>query len=425
MKKNLLGFLIWVAALFFLSCDTGEGALFIKSETTEPITIDARVTQSLDTSKVRTKSDTLHPGDSVIFLVSVYPSKAIRMQNYFWTINEKRRNAEFSFRTAFEKPGKQVAIFHLVDYYGDTLTDTLVLWISNPPTLNDSVFIPAKGSQQIAAENETAFVWNSEEPDPDDFLRFHFRLYDTDSVYVDTNVSSSYFKYPHKLPPLQQVFWSVEAFDSFKMKAPKAIRSFFFTKGYTQDEGAAIVPVSSKNSALFAKLQCQLIAKEGQLLPVSTLSSSPFSKGSLRLPSLKEGAYQILLSSPDYPDYKADTANFYVQKQKITVLDTLVLKDTTAPVLHFHGLTADTIAISDSLSFLMIEKGLPLNKNNIQVYFDSKAYNSWLLNDSLITVYIPKEKQTSFWHLLSFTIIDMSSNSFKHTFYLSPPESSE
>lgn len=425
MKINLIFFLACFTSLCFLSCDRGENTLYIESEIAVPITIDARVTHSLDTLKARTKCDTLNHGDSVIFLVSVYPSKAIRMQNYFWTINEEKRNSEFSFRTAFEKSGKQLAVFHLIDYYGDTLTDTLVLWVSKPPTLNDSIFIPAKGTQQLAVENGMTFVWNAEDPDPEDFMEFHFRLYDADSIYVDTILTQPYFKYQHKLPSLQQMFWTVEAFDSFKMKAPEVIRSFFFTKSYTKDEGAVIVPVSQKNSILFAKLKHQLIPKEGQLLPVLTANPDGFSKGSLRLSSLKQGAYQILLFHPDYPDYKMDTVSFFVRKQEVIVLDTLILKDTTAPTLDAIGSTSDTINISDSLYFLITEAGLPLNKNNIQIYLDSKAYYNWALNDSIITVYTPKEKQNGFWHLLSFKIVDESSNGFKRTFYLSPLELSE
>ena len=92
MKKLFFSYFIFAFILILVSCNAGENALFDGSEYEGTISIDAHITHSLDTSSLRVKTDTLIPGDSVIFLVSVYPSKAIRLQNYFWKINEKKRN---------------------------------------------------------------------------------------------------------------------------------------------------------------------------------------------------------------------------------------------------------------------------------------------------------------------------------------------
>ncbi len=427
MKKLFFSYFIFAFILILVSCNAGENALFDGSEYEGTISIDAHITHSLDTSSLRVKTDTLIPGDSVIFLVSVYPSKAIRLQNYFWKINEKKRGAEFSFRSAFEKAGKQTAVFHLVDYYGDTLTDTLIIWVSNPPQLNDSVFIPAKASQHISSEKNVSFVWDASDPDSNDLLKHHFRLYNNDTSFVDTILYEPFFNYPFQLPPLQQFFWSIETFDPFGLKAPQKIESSFFTKSLSPEEGAVIIPISSKNFSLISKLDYIITPKEGQVLPLYLLEKEKPSldKGLLHLSFLKEGTYEIDLFHSQYPDFKISPVSFSIKKEDVLILDSILLTDSISPFLFNLNSTNDTIDNQDSLYFYVSDGGIPLTKNNIQVYFDSELFQSWTYSDSIVWISIPKEKQNDFWHLLSFKITDFSTNVKKHTFYLSPASFAE
>lgn len=427
MNKLFFSFFSFIIVLILSSCETGEDSLFNGSDLSESISIDAYITHSLDTASHRLKTDTLHPNDSVIFLVSVYPSKAIHMQNYFWKINGIKRGTEFSFRSAFQNPGKQTAIFHLVDYYGDTITDTLTIWISNPPQLNDSLFIPAKGTQQISTENGISFVWQANDLDTNDPLHHHFHLFNSETSFVDTIVYEPYFNYPYPLPPLHQFFWSVETFDSFNMKASQKIESSFFTKSYSPDKGAVVIPVSSQNSILYPKLKYQITPKSGQTLPPLVLEQKDnyFAKGNALLNDLEKGDYEIQLFHSEYPDFNMSPVSFSIRNNEVTLLDSLTLKDTIPPIVKDLKSDLDSLTIADTLSFIISDGGVPLTKNNIQVYFDSQQFVSWSYSDSLISVVISEEKQNDFFHLLSFKILDNSSNVTKQTFYLSPKAKTE
>jgi hypothetical protein len=423
MKKLFFICLSLVLTLILISCNGGDDALFTGSEYAETISIDAHITHSLDSSSQRVKSDTLIPRDSVIFLVSVYPSKAIRLQNYFWKINEKKRGAEFSFRSAFENAGKQTVVFHLVDYYGDTLTDTLIIWVSNPPELNDSVFVPANESQHISSEKGISFIWNASDQDSNDPLKHHFRLFNNDSSFVDTIVYEPYFHYPYQLPPLHQIFWSVETFDSFNLKAPQKIESTFYTESFSTEDGAVVIPISAKNNSLYEKLDYIITPKENQPLPlyITEKENIFLNKGILHLSSLKEGAYEIEVFHSEYNDFKMKPLFFSIIKEEVLVLDSITLTDSIPPIISNLNSSSDTIPIQDSLSFSITDGGIPLTKNNIQVYFDSQLFISWSFSNSVISISIPKEKQNDFLHLLSFKITDFSSNVNKKTYYLSSP----
>ena len=145
----------------------------------------------------------------------------------------------------------------------------------------------------------------------------------------------------------------------------------------------------------------------------------------LHLSFLKEGTYEIDLFHSQYPDFKISPVSFSIKKEDVLILDSILLTDSISPFLFNLNSTNDTIDNQDSLYFYVSDGGIPLTKNNIQVYFDSELFQSWTYSDSIVWISIPKEKQNDFWHLLSFKITDFSTNVKKHTFYLSPASFAE
>lgn len=71
-------------AIAIVACTDSDNYIFDERDHQE-VRVDAFITQTFDETSVRIKNDTVAPNDSLIFLSSVYPSKAIRSQDIFWT----------------------------------------------------------------------------------------------------------------------------------------------------------------------------------------------------------------------------------------------------------------------------------------------------------------------------------------------------
>jgi hypothetical protein len=410
-------FPIYFLFLFLWACDSRNEALFTLPEDTENIQIEARITRSLnEIDAPYRKSDTITPFDTVLLMVHVQPSKAIRIKNYYWTLDTKKKANEFSVKTNFSKSGKHLAIFHLIDFYGDTLKDTLSIWVSKPPVLDTLHYTPAKASKSISDKKGVSFVWSAKDEDPQDHLKHRFRLYTKDTVLVDSMLYTHYFEYQNPLPSLEPIFWMVETFDSFHMKSKNTLQSYFTTQSLSK-LGAVFIPFSKNNMDVFSELSVNLIALEGQKLPrLNSPSKTYFYQN-----DLEKGAYSIAIHNSEYPDYKSDTIYFNIKQEELQFLDTLSLNDTSPPQIHSMQKSNDTLNNDDSLFFKLTENGFPLNKNNIKVFFDSKVYHQWhFYNDSLLYVLVPPEQQKFFWHILSFIIEDHSKNKLNKSFYLSP-----
>ena len=86
-KQHFLGLLLWsIIVLTFGACTNSDQYLFNSSTPNESISVKALLTTSFDSSVAKVKSDTIRPGDSLIFLTEVYPSKSIGHKRYFWLL---------------------------------------------------------------------------------------------------------------------------------------------------------------------------------------------------------------------------------------------------------------------------------------------------------------------------------------------------
>ena len=159
-KQHFLGLLLWsIIVLTFGACTNSDQYLFDSSTPSESISVKALLTTSFDSSVAKVKSDTIRPGDSLIFLTEVYPSKSIGHKRYFWLLDGAPFANEFSFRNTILDPGVHEVVFVFVDSFGDTLSDTVSVTVATPPVLDDSLFIPACGTQNNEPDSALNFAW--------------------------------------------------------------------------------------------------------------------------------------------------------------------------------------------------------------------------------------------------------------------------
>jgi hypothetical protein len=158
-----------------MACTNSDDYLF-DSQDSQQIEVSAVVTRSFDSDGQKSKADTIQPGDSLIFLTSVSPSKSIRNRQYFWTMDGANFASEYSFKKSINEPGIHKIAFIFVDFFGDTLSDTLTVTVASPPIMDTEKFIPARGTQNIDPDSAIRFAWNFDDPDSLWDVSFRFIL---------------------------------------------------------------------------------------------------------------------------------------------------------------------------------------------------------------------------------------------------------
>ena len=215
--------------MVLIACTNSDDYLFNNRDSQE-IEVSAVITTSFDNDSEKKKTDTIQPGDSLIFLTTVYPSKSIRNKQYYWTIDGFNFASEYSFKKSIIDPGVHKIAFVFVDFFGDTLSDTLTVTVASPPIIDTENFIPATATQQIDPDSVIRFAWNSYDPDSLWDVSFRFVLQDNDKdTLIDTLLKQSYFTSRKKLSPLQKYTWTVTAFNEFNLQSKDFLKASFFT----------------------------------------------------------------------------------------------------------------------------------------------------------------------------------------------------
>ena len=156
----LKGFLIAVIAFLLQSCFNSDDHLFDASQAVD-IKVETTLSNSMtDYSKI-VKADTFNINDTVYFITTISPNKIIKVQDYQWLMDGKYCSSEYNFKKQITEPGYHKFTFMLKDYFGDMHYDSLEIWIAPSPTLNDSTFTPAEGTQAIDPYEAIYFTWSA------------------------------------------------------------------------------------------------------------------------------------------------------------------------------------------------------------------------------------------------------------------------
>ena len=410
----LLGILVFA----LLACTNSDDYLFNDQETQE-IEISAVVTRSFDNEAKKTKADTIQPGDSLIFLTTVSPSKSIRNKQYYWTIDGGNFASEYSFQKSINDPGIHKVAFVFVDFFGDTLSDTLTITVATPPIMDTEHFIPATGTQNLTPDSAIHFAWNSYDPDSLWDLSFRFTLQNSDKdTIVDTLLHKAYFKYRKKLSPLQKYTWTVKAYNEFNQKSNETLTATFYTKGH---KGESAVSGTIKTSSNHKEQDFSIILLDSLQEPLDTLQLSGNPSADFNIQPLAEGKYSLVFSVDDASDFLPETIHFKLDANQVSQLDTITLVDGILPrIRSISG--NDTLDISDTLRFLVFDKGGSISTPMIHVSYENRDLQDLILLKDTLYVPFNKEASAQNWttKFITVSVTDPSNNSSKHIFYLRP-----
>lgn len=416
-------------ALLFFACTNSEDFLYDESDSM-PISVSASFSLERDSSTSTGKTDTISPGDTVAFIAEINPSRSIRMRESFWTLDGNPWAAEFSFRSCIRKPGPHDIAFVLIDNFGDTISDTLHLWVGNPPVLNDTLIIPLPGTQHIQPEKGLTFAWNAYDPDSLYSLHYQFKLMDKDGETVlDTLLDDAHLIYRMPLNPLEKYSWQVRAINEIGMPSAKNIKGYFYTQGVLNESSIfgniQTSGFGNKDAAEKMDISISFIDSTGKTVAKDVISTHSDKMVPYQKKPLPPGDYKIVAKSIDFSDFKPDTLQVRLRPSEVYNAETLFLNDVIAPTItpispDTQSVT-DTLPFADTLRFVISDNGDRLTLQDLTVSFDGKTISEGLTfeNDTLAIPMASFSNSTVF-RILTIKVIDLSSNTKKAHFYIEP-----
>lgn len=402
----------------FLACTNSDDYLF-NNQNSQEIDVSAVITTSFDADAEKKKTDTIQPGDSLIFLTTVYPSKSIRNKQYYWTIDGTNFASEYSFKKSINIPGVHQIAFVFIDFFGDTLSDTLTITVASPPIIDTEKCIPATGTQTLDPDSTIRFAWRFNDPDSLWDTFFHFVLQDSDKdTLIDTLLETAHFTSRPKLSPLQKYTWSVSAFNEFHQQSKENLTASFFTSG-RKGENAVRGLVRSSSDQENQKFKAVLL--DSLLQPLDTFNLSGNPSAELNINPLAKGKYTLITSIDRAYDFKSDTVHFSLDANQVLELDSIILTDKIPPRIQAIP-QSDSLDIQDTLRFYIYDWGGDISPSKISVSYENKNRQDIFFSNDTLYVPFVKEAAAQNWtcKLITVSAADPSNNRMKQTFYLRP-----
>lgn len=421
MKFARIYFLVAIVWLF-QSCFDSDEHIFDEADATD-ISIDATLARSTTPVAVSVKADTFNINDTIYFQTAVVPNKVIRVQEYHWLMNGQYCSSEYNFKKQIGVPGYYKFTFILKDYFGDMHYDSLEVWVADNPVLNDTLFIPATGTQAIDPYESIYFSWNASTEGIR--LAHHFRFTLSEEEFansetkfkdIDTILNEPHFVFHNELSPLKKYNWTVQAFNEYNFESSEKIESFFFTKGLDGEGSLQATIKTSLHSSI--PVQLSLTDKTNEDKVFNYEFSISQSKNKISLGAIPEGTYKLKLSS-NYSDFGAVKKDVTIRSGFITTLDNIKLVDSIAPSIT-SVLNHDTLDFSDTLQFIIKDNGGPISSQNIAVNLESDIITDRFYKDSVLTVILKETDQSWAYRILTISATDASNNKKTKSFYITP-----
>ncbi|MBO7414135.1 MAG: hypothetical protein J6U20_10840 [Fibrobacter sp.] len=412
-----------VSSALFCACTDSDNLVF-DDDNTNPISVSAFMARSFDSTAIRVKSDTIIHGDSLLFIANILPSKSIRIRDSYWLMDNKFYASEFNIHDAISLPGEHEIVFVLITYFGDTLTDTLHLWISSPPILDNKKYIPANGSQNIPPQEDMQFAWSAYDIDSLCTLHYHFVLTNlldeekSEPDLVDTIVDTPYFNMSRALKPLSQYRWTVQAINEYNVASTTTITSTFTTSG-VGDEGAIAGMLRMSSENLYTDIDLIVTSKDDKKNIIKQSIEKTPTTGMFEVKPLAPGKYTITAQCKKGKDYVSNTMQAEVRAGQVTFVGTLYMADKKAPTIRSEAGT-DTLDFADSLNFIITDGGAENSIANTTVYIGNRKVSQYITEGQKLIVPTIEGDRTWIPQLITIITTDGSGNSATKSFVLRP-----
>ena len=421
MKFIRMSFIVAMAYLL-QSCFNSDDYIFNESDATS-IIIQASLARSLGESASNVKADTFHINDTVYFQTTVSPNKIIKVQDYHWLMDGKYCASEYNFKKELSDPGYHKFKFVLKDYFGDMHYDSLEVWVSDNPVLNDSVFTPADGTQAIDPYESIYFTWSAKTEGIKLAHYYHFLLSEqsfanAESKFttIDTILNEPHFTYHNKLNSFKKYNWTVQAFNEYNFASAQKIQSSFFTKGFP-GEGSLQAKVDiGQASTTPIRIALQDKSNSEKRFDYNLKLSS--TNNEISLDAIPAGKYQLNIQS-DYADFGTIQKDITINDGFVTTENDLKLIDTIAPTIT-STTGQDTLDFADTLRFIVKDGSRTITHSSVKAYLENETALEKDYTDSILTVVLKETDKSWTYRVLTVSASDGSKNVSNKSFYILP-----
>lgn len=401
----------FILAALLQSC--GQDATWADNAApTEQVTVEALLYVTVDNTVLAREADTLRPTDTVQLSSGILPSRNIGITEFFWMVDSQKYPQVFSIRTAFPEGGPHRASFHLVDIFGDTLSDTVLVWTSTPPVFSN-IAIPSANSWGIEpAQGGTLFAWECADPDPGDRTEFHFLLQNGNDTLLDTLLYTEALSLNIPLQPLQVYRWTVNAKDAFGMEADSTLTDRLFSTRGTGLEAGLYAKASLPPHADTVPTLLRCSSTTSNVTQSSSVANAPH-----LLSPLPAGTYKCWMEAPRWTDLRSDTVTLALASGQIKFARDLNFQDTIPPDARPLS-TASPLPLDTVLRFL-VRDGAP-GSLELHLYWNGTAHADWTRKLDTLIVRVPRNAQLPVRQVLSLQAKDISGNSTWYTWNIAP-----
>jgi len=393
------------AALLWNCGNSGNDARFNGKPSTL-LTVQSRISRDHDKPPTPQQIDTIHPGDSVMLQGAIAPERNTKTKGHWWRIDGSIMpdTAGFYLHWVFDKPGKHLAIFGVIDAFGDSLVDTAIAYVSTPPQLGLH-FIPRDSAWGIKEGilGGMPFEWDATEADSGTALRHHFRLYQKDSLVLDTFLTEARVTYWGGLLPLTTYLWKVNVINQYGFMTD-TLQARFSTGTL---DGLGALQVSTNSSV------------RGLLHRLGGLSDTLVSNGkdAMRFSPLVAGEYVLMLEDTLHTGFEPETLHTTLHEAQFKDFGAITLSDITPPQLKCGDCYKDTLPENLPIQIPFFEKGSGLALSKCSALVDGNNVALSVTNDTLIISTISWVLTPEF-HQVKINLVDNAGNDSLYTYWL-------
>ncbi|NLB62922.1 MAG: hypothetical protein GX801_02280 [Fibrobacter sp.] len=383
--------LIILVLLALHSCINYEDKITAAAQQVTKISPEALV--STVSSQDFKKQLVVMPGDTVIFMGNVFPTRNTKLNTSFWHIDgELNASSLYLTKWTFHTPGKHLGVFNIVDIHGDLLCDTAVVWVHDSPQIVEPIF-PANFSTGIpfAKQDKMTVHWQSSKKNNDFNLKYHFSLFEFHNeeamLLFDSTLTNSHITLSEDLKPMQKYLWTLKISDDLMQSDSANVQNLFYTRG-SNHEALLLLKISKNGKTNGDDSLWVNLSHSGGDISIKIPQQNQY-----EVKNLNPGTYSLTLTDSLFTEYQSLKKTFILKNHDVYSIDTMLL-DLIAPQIYCINCINDTVDFIHNLPFLITDDGsgvaeiISVQLNGIDIPY---SFNS--LND---TLFIPPPH----WELL-------------------------
>lgn len=280
------------------------------------------------------------------------------VSRYFWTVKGESQSV-YGLEHSFTEPGIYEAALHAVDYFGDTLTDTITLYVDARTDVQ--LLKPSDGLNTVDPQASTVleFRWslsgveNWEKPNCTFFMATH-----PDSVWTGTGQQVSCYT-PLQLQgpwPDSIYYWGVFAWTDTTSWNSAMSSVYHFRPLISGLVHARLrIALGLLRQGPKARAHIRLTSSLGYVLADTTIASGITEVLLDNLPATSQA--KLTVQAPDFPDYPAETLSVALSAGALAISDTIWLEDSIPPLVWPDR---QVVSVNDSLIFYVADQGAGL-----------------------------------------------------------------